>query len=127
MEFSILYSDKDIAVCIKPSGMLAQSDEKGEAGLKELLEEHLGREVHLINRLDRPVSGLMVFALNPKAAAKLSAEIADHSKFIKEYLTCVSGRPAEDSGVLKDLLFRDRFSGKTFTVDEVPFRNKYFK
>ena len=117
MYFSVIYSDKDIAVCVKPSGTLSQADEKGEAGLKELLEEQLGREVHLINRLDRPVSGLMVFALNSKAAAKLSAEIADHSKFIKEYLTCVSGKPAEDSGILKDFLFRDRFSGKTFAVD----------
>ena len=39
MEFSIVYSDKEIAVCEKPSGMLSQSDEKGEAGLKELLEK----------------------------------------------------------------------------------------
>ena len=117
MNYTVLYTDKDIAVCVKPSGMLSQMDEKGEKGLKELLEEELSRPVYLIHRLDRPVSGLMVFALEQKAAAKLSAEIADHTRFVKEYMTCVSGRPSEDSGVLTDYLFRDRFSGKTFAVD----------
>ena len=116
MELPILYKDKEIAVCVKPSGMLSQSDEKGEKGLKELLEEQLKCHVYLIHRLDRPVSGLMVFALDPKSAGKLSAEIADHTRFTKEYLTVVSGRPAEDSAVLQDYLFRDRFSGKTFAV-----------
>ena len=117
MNFSVLYQDKDIAVCIKPTGMLSQSDEKGESGLKELLEEHLGKTVHLIHRLDRPVSGIMVFALNPKAASRLSADIADHSRFIKEYMVCVSGKPELDTAILKDMLFRDRFNGKTFVVD----------
>lgn len=117
MDFSVLYSDSDIAVCVKPSGMLSQSDEKGEAGLKELLEEKMNRQVHLIHRLDRPVSGLMVFALNREAAAKLSADVADHTRFVKEYMTCISGRPKKDNDVLRDYLFRDRFSGKTFAVD----------
>ena len=116
MEYSVVYTDKDVAVCVKPAGMLSQSDEKGGKGLKELLEEQIGKPVHLIHRLDRPVSGLIVFALNPKAAAKLSADVSDHVRFTKEYLTCISGRPENDSGTLLDYLFRDRFSGKTFAV-----------
>jgi len=116
MKYTVLYKDSEIAVCVKPSGMLSQSDEKGEKGLKELLEADLKRPVYLIHRLDRPVSGLMVFALESKAAAKLSSDVSDHSKFVKEYLTCVSGKPTEDSGIFKDYLFRDRFSGKTFAV-----------
>ena len=116
MDFTVLYSDSDVAVCVKPSGMLSQSDEKGEMGLKELLEARLDKTVYLIHRLDRPVSGVMVFALNRESAAKLSAEVADHTRFVKEYLTCVSGRPKEDTAVLCDYLFRDRFSGKTFAV-----------
>jgi 23S rRNA pseudouridine1911/1915/1917 synthase len=116
MTYTVLYTDREIAVCVKPSGMLSQADEKGEKGLKELLEEELSRPVYLIHRLDRPVSGLMVFALDGKAAGKLSAEVADHTRFVKEYMTVVSGRPADDTGVLRDYLFRDRFSGKTFAV-----------
>ena len=116
MELPILYRDEYIAVCVKPSGMLSQSDEKGEAGLKEMLEAELEKPVHLIHRLDRPVSGVMVFALTRESAARLSAEVTDHTRFIKEYVTVVSGRPTEDNGILRDYLFRDRFSGKTFAV-----------
>ena len=116
MELPILYRDEYIAVCVKPSGMLSQSDEKGEAGLKEMLEAKLEKPVHLIHRLDRPVSGVMVFALTRESAARLSAEVTDHTRFIKEYVTVVSGRPTEDNAVLRDYLFRDRFSGKTFAV-----------
>ena len=118
MEYTVLYKDPSVIVCVKPSGMLSQADEKGEKGLKELLEEDLKKPVYLIHRLDRPVSGLMVFALEQKAAGKLSTEVADHSRFTKEYMTVVSGRPAEDNAVLRDYLFRDRFSGKTFAVDK---------
>lgn len=117
MQFVINYSDSDIIICEKPAGMLSQADEKGEKGLKELLSEQLGKEIFLIHRLDRPVSGLMVFGASPRAAAKLSADVADHSRFVKEYLVCVSGRPAEDTAILRDYLFRDRFSGKTFAVN----------
>lgn len=117
MDIEILHSDRDVLVCAKPSGMLSQSDEKGEKGVKELIEESSGKTLHLINRLDRPVSGLMVFALNPKAAAKLSADVAEHTKFVKEYLVCISGKPMEDAAILKDYLFRDRASGKTFVVN----------
>ena len=117
MKYTVLYQDSSVAVCVKPSGMLSQADEKGEKGLKELLEDDLKKTVYLIHRLDRPVSGVMVFALDTKAAGKLSAEVADHSRFVKEYMTVVSGRPSEDNAILRDYLFRDRFSGKTFAVD----------
>ncbi|MBR2460998.1 MAG: RluA family pseudouridine synthase [Clostridia bacterium] len=116
MNYTVLYSDRDVAVCVKPTGMLSQSDEKGEPGLRELLEAELGRTVYPIHRLDRPVSGLIVFALNPKASAKLSADISDHRRFTKEYLVCVSGTPSEANATLKDYLFRDRGSGKTYAV-----------
>ena len=117
MKYTVLYKDSSVIVCVKPSGMLSQADEKGEKGLKELLEDDLKKTVYLIHRLDRPVSGVMVFALDQKAAGKLSTEVADHSRFVKEYMTVVSGRPTEDNATLRDYLFRDRFSGKTFAVD----------
>ena len=117
MKYTVLHKDSSVIVCVKPSGMLSQADEKGEKGLKELLEEDLKKTVYLIHRLDRPVSGVMVFALDQKAAGKLSTEVADHSRFVKEYMTVVSGRPEPDNAVIRDYLFRDRFSGKTFAVD----------
>ena len=117
MKYTVLHKDSSVIICVKPSGMLSQADEKGEKGLKELLEEDLKKQVYLIHRLDRPVSGVIVFALDQKAAGKLSTEVSDHSRFVKEYMTVVSGRPKPDNAVIRDYLFRDRFSGKTFAVD----------
>ena len=74
---SIVYSDKDVLVCVKPAGMLSQSDREKEKGLTEILSEKYGETVYPVHRLDRPVAGLMVFARNKKAAAFLSGEVAD--------------------------------------------------
>ena len=83
----IIYRDNDIVVLVKPSGVLSASDSSGAVSLPELIKKDLGvSEVFPIHRLDREVSGLMVYALNKKAAADLSAQAADHTKFIKEYM-----------------------------------------
>ena len=74
---SIVYSDKDVLVCVKPAGMLSQSDREKEKGITEILSEKYGETVYPVHRLDRPVAGLMVFARNKKAAAFLSGEVAD--------------------------------------------------
>ena len=58
----ILYTDKDMIVCVKPAGVLS-TDEPG--GLPELLRAELGTgDVRTVHRLDRVVSGLMVLARN---------------------------------------------------------------
>lgn len=130
----IIYSDKDIVVCFKPSGMLSQSDPNGEDGIKELLTELLARqsvkqleELHIINRLDRPVCGLVLFARNKKAAAFLSAQLDDHEKFVKEYVAIVDGKVEKDAAILENFLFRDRNSGKTFVVNNERKGAKYAK
>ena len=116
MEIKKLYIDKDIIVCEKPVGMLAQRDTSGEDGLAELLQAELGGEIHPISRLDRPVGGLTLLARSRKAAAALSAAVGAHTAFVKEYLACVSGTPEKEEGILEDELFRDRASGRTFAV-----------
>ncbi len=113
----ILYHDKDIVVCVKPVGVLSAADASGAENLPDLLKKDLGvSEVFPIHRLDREVSGLMVFALNKKAAASLSSQAADHTRFVKEYIAVVEGAPDADEGVLEDLLFKDSSKNKTFVV-----------
>ena len=110
----ILYQDKQLAVCVKPLGVLAQGD--GEKDMIALLKEQLGGEIFPVHRLDRNVGGVMVFARHAKAAASLSAQIQQGS-FVKRYLAAVQGAPSPDSGEMTDLLFKDSRSGKTFVVD----------
>ena len=104
----ILYSDKHIAVCVKPVGLDA------EAELPGALKESLGGEIYPIHRLDKNVGGVMVYARTSQSAAALSKAIQDGS-MIKEYVALVHGAPPE-TGDWEDLLFKDSRKNKVFVV-----------
>lgn len=111
----ILHCDNSIIVCIKPAGVLS-TDEPG--GMPELLRRWLGDEdacVRTVHRLDRVVSGLMVFARTPEAASELSRQIRE-KQFDKEYLAVIHWRPPRASGTFRDLLLRDPAERKTYVV-----------
>ncbi len=113
----ILFSDSHIVVCIKPAGVLSAKDSSGKSNMQDLLGQELNlSEIYPIHRLDREVSGVMVYALTKEAAAKLSAQVSDHNKFVKEYLALVEGTPDQTEGIYTDLLFKDSSKNKTFVV-----------
>ena len=101
----ILYSDEHIVVCAKPAGILSQGDEKGSENMISLLSKELSSDIYPVHRLDRNTGGVMVYAKNAKAAAKMSAVIENKDEFLKEYLAVVEGIP-ENEGELKDLLYK---------------------
>ena len=107
---NILEKTKDYTVCVKPSGVLS---EDGVDGMPALLAAG-GIKPLTVHRLDREVSGVMVFANTPKAAAELSRGITEKT-FTKEYLAVVEGDTGE-CGFLSDLLFYDRNRSKTYVV-----------
>lgn len=113
----MLFLDEHIVVCIKPSGVLSTKDSSGKANMQDMLCSELGvKEVFPVHRLDREVSGVMVYAISKEAAAKLSATVSDHNRFIKEYLALVEGIPETKEGIMEDLLFKDSSKNKTFVV-----------
>ena len=105
----ILYSDKDIAVCIKPVGV------DSERQMPEALKDTLGGEIFTLHRLDLNVGGVMVYARTKQMAAKLSSVIQEGA-MIKEYVAIVHGIPPE-SGDWEDLLWKDAKKNKVFVVD----------
>ena len=113
MQPEILYQDRHIAVVVKPAGVMSQSP-----GMPELLRDSLGGDFFCVHRLDAGVGGVMVYARTGQAAAKLSAA-AEQRSMTKEYLSVVQGRPAQDGGVLRDLLFHDKGKNKTYVVDRM--------
>lgn len=124
MPLDILYEDKHIIVCKKPAGILSQASENGEETMCTLIEAHMreqGQEpyVGVIHRLDRGVGGVMVYAKTKLAAAKLSAQVAEKDTFKKQYFAAVHGKPQEDIGQMRDLLFKDTHLGKSFVVDKI--------
>lgn len=104
----ILYSDTDIAVCIKPVGL------DSEKQVPEALKEKLGGEFFTIHRLDLNVGGVMVYARNKKTAAALSKAVQNKS-MIKEYFAMVHGIP-EKEGDWENLLWKDSKKNKVFVV-----------
>jgi len=106
----ILYEDKDIVFCVKPSGFSSETD------LPNKLKEQLKSEIYTLHRLDTPVGGVMVYAKNKSAAAKISKKIAENSDFEKTYLAVCEGEFEETEGKMEDLLFKDSRKNKSFVV-----------
>lgn len=111
----IIYQDNDIAVCIKPVGVLSQESSGGEENMIDLLREACGTEIYPVHRLDRAVGGLMVFAKTSKNAAELSRQVQENT-FRKRYLAVVHGTMQEKQAVLEDILFKDSAKNKSFVV-----------
>ena len=104
----ILYTDRDLAVCIKPVGL------DSEIQVPAALKEQLGGEVYPIHRLDKNVGGVMVYARTKQAAAALSKAVQDGA-MVKEYVAMVHGTPPE-TGDWEDLLWKDARKNKVFVV-----------
>ena len=112
----IIYRDRDVVVCIKPVGYLSEEDGNKRSMPKALKEELGVSEIFTVHRLDKNVSGVMVFALNSKSASSLARQIQEKTAK-KEYLAVVKGVPVEPSGNMFDLLFRDAAKNKTYVVE----------
>ena len=104
----ILYSDKALAVCVKPVGLDSEQE------VPAALIQALGGEIFPIHRLDKNVGGVMVYARTRQAAAALSRAIQEGS-MVKEYVALVHGTPPE-TGDWEDLLFKDSAKNKVFVV-----------
>ena len=104
----ILYSDKDIAVCVKPLGL------DSESGMCAALKETLGGDFYCVHRLDKNVGGVMVYARQKAAAARLSTLI-QNGELVKEYVALVRGTPPERDD-WEDLLWKDSSKNKVYVV-----------
>lgn len=111
---NVLFEDNHLLVVEKPYGVPSQADESGDADMQSLCKAYIGQKyakpgnvyLGLVHRLDRPTSGLMVFARTSKAAARLSAQIRDGT-FEKSYLCVLTGPPPKKSGALWHYLTKD--------------------
>ena len=104
----ILFSDSNIAVCVKPVGLDSEHD------VPQALILQLGGDIYPIHRLDKNVGGVMVYARNKETAAYLS-KLVQQGDMVKEYVALVHGAPPE-KGDWEDLLFKDSRKNKVFVV-----------
>jgi 23S rRNA pseudouridine1911/1915/1917 synthase len=101
----VFHEDNHLLVLYKPAGLLVQGDDTGAANLLDLAKAWLKQRHHkpgrvflgLVQRLDRPVAGVMMFARTSKAAARLSAQLR-RRQTRKVYLSVVEGRLPSNCG-----------------------------
>ena len=115
MRPDIVYEDEYMIAVIKPYGIPSQADQSNEEDMLSIVKNYLfdtsdsDEEPYLavINRLDRPVSGIILFAKDEKTAAALSDMIQDR-QIDKYYQAVVMGEPSEPEGDFSDYLVADK-------------------
>jgi len=118
----ILYEDAQLAIVRKPAGWLtvpgmpgslSSMDPSVQQWLAKLWGDPAGQGgfVGTVHRLDRPVSGVMVWAKSPRAARRLSEQFAA-GKVVKQYWAIVKGGTETSSGVWEDWLIIQRNEGR---------------
>lgn len=114
MKLDVLYEDNHSIAVYKPSGMLVQGDESGDSTLMDEVKLYLKQKYNkpgnvflgMVHRLDRPVSGIVLFAKTSKGASRLAEQFRNHS-IQKIYHALVLGVPKQSSGTLINYLKKD--------------------
>jgi 23S rRNA pseudouridine1911/1915/1917 synthase len=123
-ELEILYEDNHCLAVCKPGGVPATHyqgrEETIDRQVKRYLKEKYAKPgnvfLGIVHRIDRPVSGVLLFARTSKAAARLAEQFREGT-VEKIYWAIVEGVVAKVAGTLEDWLLRDRESGRTEVVE----------
>lgn len=99
----ILYKDHQLIALNKPPGTAVQPDKTGDVPLQAQAESYCRQPLHLAHRLDRPVSGVVVFAKTKSAMAALTEQFRGRS-VVKTYLAVVQSMPPATEGTLVHFL-----------------------
>jgi 23S rRNA pseudouridine1911/1915/1917 synthase len=118
LNLNVLFEDNHVIVVEKPPMMPVNQDESLDESLLEHIKHYIKNTrnkpneayVALIHRLDRPVGGVMVFALSAKAASRLSESIR-LNQFTKRYVA-ITSKPLKP-GTMVDYLLKDEKTNTT--------------
>ena len=114
-KLDILYLDNHLITVCKPAGKLTQSDEFGEASLMDMVKGWIKTEykkpgkvfLGLVHRLDRNVSGVVMFARTSKGASRISEQFRQKSTK-KIYRALVEGTPEPQQASLRHYLRKEK-------------------
>lgn len=118
---TVLYEDNHVIIVAKSAGEIVQGDKTGDTPLSETVKAYIKEKyakpgavfLGVVHRLDRPVSGVVVFARTSKALARLN-EMFRLSKMQKTYWALVQNAPSEPEGTLTHYLVRNEKQNKSF-------------
>jgi 23S rRNA pseudouridine1911/1915/1917 synthase len=120
----ILFEDNHCLAVVKPSGVPSTHFEGREETVDRAVKSYLKEKYHkpgnvflgVVHRLDKPVSGVLLFARTSKAAARLAEQFRDGS-VEKVYWAVVEGEVERTAGSLEDWLYKDKERGRVEVVE----------
>ena len=120
----VVYEDNHIIIVNKQSGEIVQGDKTGDRPLSETVKEYIKVKYHkpgnvflgVVHRLDRPVSGLVVFAKTSKALARLN-EMFRKGDVHKTYWSIVKNTPTQSEAELNNWIVRNEKQNKSYAYD----------
>lgn len=124
----VVYEDNHIIIVSKESGEIVQGDKTGDVPLSETVKQYIKDKYQkpgavflgVTHRLDRPVSGLVVFARTSKALTRLN-NMFRNGEVHKTYWAIVQSPPQSQEGTLRHWLVRNERQNKSYAHDhEVP-------
>ena len=124
LEGRILYEDNHLLILNKRNGEIVQGDQSGDKPLLELARDYIrvvGNKpgnvfCGLVHRLDRPVSGAVIFAKTSKGLSRMN-ELIKKREIDKIYWAIVEGRPKQSEGHLIQYLFRNEKTNKSYVSE----------
>ena len=122
---TVVYEDNHIIVVNKTASEIVQGDKTGDTPLSEMVQQYLKEKynkpgnvfIGVTHRLDRPVSGLVVFAKTSKALARLN-DMFRNGEVKKTYWAIVKERPEELEGELVHWLVRNEKQNKSYAYEK---------
>ena len=122
---TVVYEDNHIIVVNKTASEIVQGDKTGDTPLSETVKQYLKEKYNkpgnvflgVTHRLDRPVSGLVVFAKTSKALSRLN-DMFRNGEVKKTYWAIVKNRPQELEGELTNWLVRNEKQNKSYAYDK---------
>ena len=130
---NVIYEDNHLIAVAKKAGDIVQGDKTGDVPLSDLVKAYLKDKYQkpgnvylgVVHRLDRPVSGVVLFAKTSKALPRLNKMFAEHEAVRKTYLAIVVNKPLQSEGTLTHWLTRNEKQNTARAYDrEVPGSKK---
>ena len=118
----ILYEDNHLIAVNKAPGEIVQGDKTGDKPLSDTLKEYIKLKYNkpgevflgVPHRLDRPTSGVVLFARTSKALVRLNEMFKDHDAMRKTYWAIVQGAPKQPEARLENYLIRNEPQNKSY-------------
>jgi 23S rRNA pseudouridine1911/1915/1917 synthase len=113
----LLYKNNQLIAFSKPVGLAVQPDESGETSLLKQAEAYCQHPLHVVHRIDQPVSGVVLFAKSPQAARAIGAQLQARA-IGKTYLAVVSAAPPAPEGTLVHYIHKNPVKNRATAFDD---------